>query len=142
MQVMGAYVREAGFTGWLSELIHRPDLALHYGCARLAILIKQHGLDGGISAYNQGAPRRAPGGLYRNQEYVSRVLAAKDRYAPEFAPPRREEREERVGADLSAIDIPGDDRVPPLAGLPEPARDESAEPVKSVDENSPKRKRR
>lgn len=74
MQVMGATARELGCDKpWLNCLLDVPD-NLHYGCLYLSSMIHKYGLDGGISAYNQGGPRKCDDGTFRNQPYVDRVF--------------------------------------------------------------------
>lgn len=74
MQVMGAVAREYGFAGWFPEL-SIAELGVHYGCMHLKKLRDRFGPNEMdlISAYNQGSPRKTPGGLYENQTYVDAV---------------------------------------------------------------------
>lgn len=85
MQVMGGTARtELGFAGWLPELCI-PAVGLDLGCRYLARLIARFGETGGVSAYNQGLPRKNHDGRFKNQRYVDDVLAAKASYAAAFA---------------------------------------------------------
>lgn len=74
MQVMGGVYRELGYRGWLSALFANPELQLEYGCRHLAAKIRKYGLEGGISAYNAGAPDRDRDGKIDNPEYVKAVM--------------------------------------------------------------------
>jgi soluble lytic murein transglycosylase-like protein len=81
MQVMGGVAREQGFQGWFPALC-RPAEGLEWGCRYLARLIVRFGsVEAGVSAYNQGSPRRGPDGRYRNQAYVDRVMMRRRRLA-------------------------------------------------------------
>ncbi|MDO5562518.1 MAG: transglycosylase SLT domain-containing protein [Synergistaceae bacterium] len=79
MQVMGAWAREQGFDGWLTELID-PENNIDVGCARLAALSsryeKRFGVEGVISAYLGITPRKGPDGKFLNQNFVNKVIAA------------------------------------------------------------------
>lgn len=73
MQIMGGVARELGFMGNLSELFE-PGLNLEYGIKKLRSLVKKYADESEvISSYNQGSPRRLPGGLFENQAYVDKV---------------------------------------------------------------------
>lgn len=76
MQVMGATARDMGCDkDWLNCLLDIPD-NLDYGCRYLSSMIHKYGLEGGISAYNQGSPRRMGDGTFKNQPYVDAVIAS------------------------------------------------------------------
>lgn len=83
MQVIGATARRLGFDkAFLSDLTI-PEVGLIYGCRYLTELKRQYnsyGLGGIISAYNAGKPVMDKNGLWVNQGYVSKVLAAIDKY--------------------------------------------------------------
>lgn len=83
MQVMGATARQAGFEGWLPELVD-PEVNMRTAIAYLAQLRRKHfethGIDGVIAAYNRGAPRKSPDGNFVNQGYVDRVKALMPKY--------------------------------------------------------------
>lgn len=83
MQIMGATARQVGFDkAYLSELTI-PEVGLTYGC-RYLLNVKSkydsYGLGGIISAYNAGKPIMDKNGLWVNQSYVSKVLAAINKY--------------------------------------------------------------
>ena len=75
MQVMGSVAREMGFSDELPRL-YDIDINLEYGCKKLAQLRDRfpHDFTDMISAYNQGGPYKTPGGFYRNQTYVDKVM--------------------------------------------------------------------
>ncbi len=79
MQVPGSAARETGFDGWLTELT-RPDVNLRTGAERLARLagrfLARYGMEGVISAWNAGAPRKRPDGKFANQKFVDAVMKA------------------------------------------------------------------
>lgn len=74
MQIMGAVARENGFSGWFPELC--GEEGIEFGCRHLAALYRRFhdkwGMDGVISAYNAGSPRKV-GGVFVNQSYVDKV---------------------------------------------------------------------
>ena len=77
MQVMGAVARERGFIGkYLPELVRRPELCVHLGCAHLAWLrdryVDRHGWPGVVRAYNTGTPKVSAAGT----QYLRKVKAA------------------------------------------------------------------
>lgn len=73
MQIMGSVARELGFTANLSELF-KPEINAEYGCKKLKALLKKYSDEADvISSYNQGSPRKTPGGMYLNQVYVDKV---------------------------------------------------------------------
>lgn len=73
MQVMGAVARELGYKEHLVGLCD-PETGLHYGCKKLAQLVKKYpSLNDAVAAYNAGSPRRQPNGLYTNQGYVDKI---------------------------------------------------------------------
>lgn len=73
-QVMGAVVREQGYKGPLQKLLLEPDFATAAAAKHLRKFYERHNSEtDAISAYNQGSPRKTPGGLYVNQGYVDKV---------------------------------------------------------------------
>jgi soluble lytic murein transglycosylase-like protein len=78
-QVMYPVARELGFKGQPEELFV-PATSLEYGCRKLRALIDWSlgNVDAALAAYNGGkvGNRRAP---YRNQRYVTKVIAARER---------------------------------------------------------------
>jgi len=80
MQVMGAVARERGLEGFITELCF-PVVGLEYGCAHLAKHIKRfRSVERGVSAYNQGSPRKNDAGHFENQPYVDKVMTLYRRY--------------------------------------------------------------
>lgn len=74
MQVMGSVARELGYSGHLVRLCN-PDEGLDYGCKKLRQLFdRYYDVENVVSAYNQGSPRKTPGGLYFNEKYVDKVM--------------------------------------------------------------------
>lgn len=72
-QVMGGKAREQGFSGMLTDMLD-PELCLKHGALFLRSLAVKHWLEVDvISSYNQGSPRKTPGGMYANQTYVDKV---------------------------------------------------------------------
>lgn len=76
-QIMGATAREAGFRGWLSELVV-PQVNLEVSIRHLSRLgAKLDWVEKDmISAWNAGFPRLGLDGRYTNQGYVDSVLRA------------------------------------------------------------------
>lgn len=73
MQVMGFLARELGYYGELTKLC-APDFGIKYGCTQLKRLFQKYGDEAEvISAYNQGSPRKSPGGQFLNFQYVDAV---------------------------------------------------------------------
>jgi len=74
-QVMGAVLREYGYTDWLPVILSDKNLQIMYCVKHLANLKKRfpEGNDY-IAAYNAGSPRKLSSGKYVNQEYVQKVL--------------------------------------------------------------------
>lgn len=76
MQCMGAVARELGFTDKLDMLLV-PDIGIYYGCKKLKKLFESSMCNGEeekvVSSYNQGSPRKTPGGMFQNQRYVDKV---------------------------------------------------------------------
>lgn len=77
MQVMGAVARERGFRGpYLTELC-AVDVGLEFGCRHLEALYRRYGFwSSAVAAYNAGGATRDERGLFRNQAYVDKVVAA------------------------------------------------------------------
>lgn len=78
MQIMGAAARELGYRGDLGLLLLDADLALDWGCRKLAACKRRWpALWDHVAAYNAGSPRPGQGGVgYENQHYVDKVRAA------------------------------------------------------------------
>jgi soluble lytic murein transglycosylase-like protein len=76
-QVMGAVMREYGFSRNLIECLDDPGIALQYGAKHLRRLHEKHGYEPDVvSSYNQGSPRKQKSGaMYENQQYVDKVYA-------------------------------------------------------------------
>ncbi len=76
LQIMGFKARELGFIGHLPQLC-LLDIGLDYGCQFLQKLSQRYGIETDVvSAYNQGSPRKTPGGMYLNQvTYVDPVAS-------------------------------------------------------------------
>lgn len=72
-QVMGAVMREHGYTGPLQRALSDPLLAVRYSAKHLRRFLDKYTEVEAISAYNQGSPRKTPGGLFENQRYVDKV---------------------------------------------------------------------
>lgn len=74
-QVMGGKARELGYTGPLTELI-RPEVIMPYACQFLKkLLTRYNAYEYVAAAYNAGTPiLDSKTGLFRNQEYVGKVL--------------------------------------------------------------------
>jgi hypothetical protein len=73
MQVMGFKAREIGYTDYLPKL-SLLEVGMELGCQILKKLSERYEEESQvISAYNQGSPRKTPGGLYLNQRYVDQV---------------------------------------------------------------------
>ena len=75
MQIMGAVVRELGYTDYLAK-IYRPDINIYYGCMYLDKLRKRWpDRRDFVAAYNGGSPRKINGKLEDDlQDYVDSVL--------------------------------------------------------------------
>ncbi len=74
MQIMGGVARELRFTGLLSQLCD-PVFGVKYGVMHLASKIKKYPKENdSIAAYNGGSPVIV-NGMYRNEDYVKKVLA-------------------------------------------------------------------
>lgn len=74
-QIMGAVLREYGYTGWLPEIILKKDEQIMYCVKHLSVLKKRYPTNNDyISAYNAGNPRKTPSGKYVNEFYVKKVL--------------------------------------------------------------------
>lgn len=74
MQVMGTVARELGFDRHLTELTN-PRYNVIVGVQKLKELHDQwRDTEAVISAYNQGSPRKAADGTFKNQAYVSKVM--------------------------------------------------------------------
>jgi len=75
MQVMGAVLREQGYSGWLTQIFGDIEAQLEAGCRHLAAAIARWGsVEAGLAAYNAGSPRTGADGRYVNQDYVDGAL--------------------------------------------------------------------
>lgn len=76
MQVMGATLREHGYTGWLHEIAADLDAQIDYGCRYLSRQARRYGgaVAPAVAAYNAGSARLRADGRFVNQHYVDRVL--------------------------------------------------------------------
>lgn len=73
LQCMGSVARELGFQSDLTMLT-QAEIGLFYGCKKLRQLFDKYGDETDvISSYNQGSPRKTPGGQYENMLYVDKV---------------------------------------------------------------------
>lgn len=74
-QVMGGKARELGYTGPLTELV-RPEVVMPYACQFLKKLLDRYkAYEHVAAAYNAGTVIfDSKTGLFRNQQYVSKVL--------------------------------------------------------------------
>jgi soluble lytic murein transglycosylase-like protein len=87
MQVMGAVAREHGFKGWFPQLCD-PVVGLSYGMKHLQKYWAKHqNWPDTIASYNAGHPVMVEG-VYRNQEYVNKVLKWWQEY--DYAVPLKE----------------------------------------------------
>lgn len=108
LQVKGAWAREQGFDGWLTELTD-PEKNIEVACARVAELMsryeKRFGIQGVISAYGAVTPRRTPDGEFVNQGFVDKVMAVMSRIAKEnvAAPMTEETLMDMTVAELKAV---------------------------------------
>lgn len=79
MQLMGACARELGFVGHLPRLCD-SHLGVDFGCRHLAAMrdrfLGKFGWGGVIAAWNAGSPRFDGVGVFVNQPYVNKVVAA------------------------------------------------------------------
>ena len=78
-QIMGACMREYGFSGNFQELL-KPDadhrVALQYAAKHLKrFLIRYPKMNEAIASYNAGSPRYCDDGMFENQGYVDKVNA-------------------------------------------------------------------
>lgn len=71
MQPMGGVCREHGFLDNLMKMTD-PALSMLYGCKHLKKKMQKYGTDECTvyAAYNAGAPRKTPGGMFVNQKHV------------------------------------------------------------------------
>lgn len=68
-----------GFSGYLPQLC-LPSVGLHYGCLLLSKKLLKYGTyEDAIAAYNAGNVRKI-NTKYENQDYVNRVLAARQEF--------------------------------------------------------------
>ena len=74
-QVMGAVLREYGYTDWLPAILFEKENQIRYCVKHLSVLKKRfpQGHDY-IAAYNAGSPRKLSSGKYVNSNYVNKVL--------------------------------------------------------------------
>lgn len=74
-QIMGAVLREYGFSGRLQTAMVNPALPLAYGAKHLKkFLVRYKTMEEAIAAYNAGSPRYDAAGKFKNQKYVDTVL--------------------------------------------------------------------
>lgn len=75
IQVMGAVMREQGFTGHLQTVLANPEICLEYGARHLKKFLTRYkgNVGDAICAYNRGSAKRLPNGEYANQHYVNKV---------------------------------------------------------------------
>lgn len=69
-------------TGWpvTRELLYDPEVNVSLGAQILSWNVSQYGLKKGIAVYNSWSSRtEPPDGPFPNQDYVDRVLAAKEK---------------------------------------------------------------
>jgi len=72
-QIMGGKARDLGYGGFLADLL-TPRINLELGAKIISQLSSKYGYEPDvISSYNQGTPRKTPGGLFENQQYVDKV---------------------------------------------------------------------
>lgn len=72
-QIMGGTARWQGFEGNLGAL-YKPENNLYWGVKYLARLKEKYeDVPSFLSAYNQGSPRKAFDGTFKNQRYVNDV---------------------------------------------------------------------
>ena len=75
-QIMGAVMREYGFSGKLQTCLLNPSVPLSYSAKHLKNYLRCYGTEvEAISAYNAGSPRKTAGGMFLNQTYVDKVSA-------------------------------------------------------------------
>jgi soluble lytic murein transglycosylase-like protein len=73
-QIMGGVMREYGFSGNLQTCLLNPKIPLTYSAKHLKNYLRRHGSEvEAIASYNAGSPRKTPGGLFVNQQYVDKV---------------------------------------------------------------------
>lgn len=77
-QVMGGTARELGFSGPFLSALSQPEEGAEYGARYLAKLVRLHGLQDGLSAYNAGSPTDA-----NFKAYVSPILQTFERFRRE-----------------------------------------------------------
>lgn len=74
MQLMPTTAAQMGYRGSRSGLFD-PRTNIHYGTKYLAWQMKRYReLSAAISAYNSGTAVKLPGGKFKNQSYVDKVL--------------------------------------------------------------------
>ena len=79
MQVMGQVARELGYKRDFPMLCEEW-VGIFYGTKHLYNKISKYGHLEGISAYNQGSPRRKRNGEFKNQYYVDKVIRYYEHY--------------------------------------------------------------
>lgn len=125
MQVLGAAAREHGYYGWLSKLID-PELNIIMGICRLQKLFalwgEDHGIDGVIAAYADGAPRVTENG-FANKSYVGAVKAVMTEFGPIIAEMALAPKEEGAAGEKEAEEkqeAAEKQLVPPVEMTPAP----------------------
>lgn len=77
MQVMGTVCRELGHQDSIVQIVARPELGISFGLKKIKKLCERYESEEAvIASYNAGSPRKMPGGKYKNQQYVDKVLAS------------------------------------------------------------------
>jgi soluble lytic murein transglycosylase-like protein len=75
-QIMGAVMRELGFSGKLQTCLVDPAIPLSYSAKHLKNYLRRYGSEvEAIASYNAGSPRKTKGGMWENQTYVDKVSA-------------------------------------------------------------------
>jgi soluble lytic murein transglycosylase-like protein len=73
-QIMGAVMRELGFSGKLQTCLLNPAIPLSYSAKHLKNYLRRYGSEvEAIASYNAGSPRKTKGGMWENQSYVDKV---------------------------------------------------------------------
>jgi len=73
-QIMGAVLRERGYTDWLTKILSDLDSQIKYMCKHLSIYYKKYNNNiDMIASYNAGSPKKE-NNKYVNQKYIDNVL--------------------------------------------------------------------
>lgn len=83
VQVMGAVMREQGFSGHLQTVLGNPEICLEYGARHLKKFLTRYkgNVNDAICAYNRGSVKKLPSGEYANQKYVDKVRSEMQKIA-------------------------------------------------------------